>query len=147
MCICSLTNTQLFTSQDINWCTGVVDYCDVFISCLNSRSDGTHSLQRIHWWASDVMLNFSKSVLMKKQAHLYLECPGVSKISANFLFLDELFIWEINQSFHNHKKLQFFFFVMNVGTLYIVILIVINVTNIVKLMHLNRLFTGISIMA
>ncbi len=29
------------------------------ITCglLNSRSDGTHSLQRIHWWARDVMLN------------------------------------------------------------------------------------------
>ncbi len=37
------------------------------ISCLDSHSDGTHSLQRIHWWASDVMINFSKSVLMKKQ--------------------------------------------------------------------------------
>ncbi len=31
-----------------------VDYCDVFISCLDSHSDGTHSLQRIHWWANDV---------------------------------------------------------------------------------------------
>ncbi len=31
-----------------------VDYCDVFISCLDSHSDGTHSLQRIYWWASDV---------------------------------------------------------------------------------------------
>ncbi len=30
------------------------------ISCLNSHSDGTHSLQSIHWWASDVMLIFSK---------------------------------------------------------------------------------------
>ncbi len=37
-----------------------VDYCDVFISCLKSHSDGTHSLQRIHWWISDVMLNFNK---------------------------------------------------------------------------------------
>ncbi len=27
---------------------------DIFISCLDSHSDGTHSLQRIHWWASDV---------------------------------------------------------------------------------------------
>ncbi len=35
----------------------LVDYCDVFISCLDS--DGTHSLQMIHWWASNVMLNFS----------------------------------------------------------------------------------------
>ncbi len=33
-----------------------VGYCDVFISCLDSHSDGTHSLQRIHWWASDIKL-------------------------------------------------------------------------------------------
>ncbi len=39
-----------------------MDYCDVFISCLDSHSDGTHSLQRIH-----VMTRFTKSVLMKKQ--------------------------------------------------------------------------------
>ncbi len=58
----------------INWCLLLkwsdVDYllwccvtcvccCDVFISCLDSHSDGTHSLQRIHWWARDVMLHFS----------------------------------------------------------------------------------------
>ncbi len=29
---------------------------NVFISCLDSHSDGTHSLQRIHWWGSDAML-------------------------------------------------------------------------------------------
>ncbi len=34
-------------------CGLLVDYCDVFISCLDSHSDGTHSLQRIHWWTSD----------------------------------------------------------------------------------------------
>ncbi len=53
--------TQLFTSQDINgleWCGLLMDYCDVFISCLVSHSDGTHSLQRIHWWESDVILNW-----------------------------------------------------------------------------------------
>ncbi len=38
-----------------------VDYCNVFISCLDSHSDGTHSPQRSHWWASDAMLHFSKS--------------------------------------------------------------------------------------
>ncbi len=38
-----------------------VDYCDVFISCLDSHSDGTHSPQRIHCWDSDAMLHFSKS--------------------------------------------------------------------------------------
>ncbi len=47
----------------------IVDYCIVFISCSDSRSDGNHSLQRIHWWARDVMLNCTKSVLMKKQTH------------------------------------------------------------------------------
>ncbi len=46
----------------------IMYYCDVFISCLDSRSNGTHSLHRIHLWASDVMLNFSKSVPMKKQS-------------------------------------------------------------------------------
>ncbi len=30
-------------------CVLLVDYCDVFINCLDSHSDGTHSLQRIHW--------------------------------------------------------------------------------------------------
>ncbi len=57
----------------MDW-TGV-DYCDVFISCLDSHSDGTHSLQRIHWWASDVMLHFSKSVQIKKWTHLHLGWP------------------------------------------------------------------------
>ncbi len=46
----------------LEWCRLLVDYCDVFISCLDSHSDGTHSLQRIHWWASDGMLHFSKSL-------------------------------------------------------------------------------------
>ncbi len=29
-------------------CELLVEYCDVFIRCLDSLSDGTHSLQRIH---------------------------------------------------------------------------------------------------
>ncbi len=51
---------------ELESCGFLVDYCDVFISYLDSHFDGTHSLQRIHWWASDLMLNFSKSVLMEK---------------------------------------------------------------------------------
>ncbi len=39
----------------------LVDYCDVFISCLDSHSDGTHWLQRIHCWVSNAMPHFSKS--------------------------------------------------------------------------------------
>ncbi len=54
------------TSQDtltdgLEWCGLLVDYSDVFISCLDSHSDGTHSLQRIHWWVSDMMLHFQIS--------------------------------------------------------------------------------------
>ncbi len=45
----------------LEWCGLLVDYRDVFIRCLNSHSDGTHSLQRIHWRTTDVMLHFSKS--------------------------------------------------------------------------------------
>ncbi len=45
----------------LEWCGLLVDYCDVFISCLDSHSDGTHSLQSIHCWASGIMIHFSKS--------------------------------------------------------------------------------------
>ncbi len=85
--LCALMNAGFrFTRLDWNrvdylWC-----YCDAFISCLDSHSDGTHSLQRIHWWASDVMQIFSKSVLMKKQTHLHLGWYGMSTFSANFHF-------------------------------------------------------------
>ncbi len=50
-----LTSTQLFTS--LNWWTGVVLMTSVLLWWfyqLFGHSDGTHSLQRIHWWASDV---------------------------------------------------------------------------------------------
>ncbi len=36
-------------NDGLGWCV----LCDVFISSLDSHSDGTHSLQSIHWWASD----------------------------------------------------------------------------------------------
>ncbi len=69
-----------------NWC-----YCDVFISCLDSHSDGTHSLHRIHWWrVSDVMLHFSKSVPMKKQTHLNLGWPQGEYIFSRFSFNKQL---------------------------------------------------------
>ncbi len=40
-----ITNMQLFTLQDIylmDWYH--VEYCEVFISCLDSHPGGTHSL-------------------------------------------------------------------------------------------------------
>ncbi len=66
-----------------------VDYCDVFISCLDSHYDGTHSLQMIHWWTSDLMIHFSKSVLIKTQAHLHLrwpECEYFQNIWVNYSY-------------------------------------------------------------
>ncbi len=78
-----LTNTQLFNSQDVDWWT-------VFIS---SHTDGTHSLQRIHWWASDGMLNFSKSdeETNKKNILNGLRVKG----EVSFLF----FVFGVNYSF------------------------------------------------
>ncbi len=62
-----------------------VDYSDDFISCLDSHSDGTHSLQRIHW-ASYVMLHFFKSVSMKKQTRLHLGWPESEEIFRSNIF-------------------------------------------------------------
>ncbi len=82
-----LANTQLFALQDVYFtimerCGLLVDYCDVFISCLDSHSDGTHSLQRIRCWASDVILHFSKSAPIKKHtsSELYtlVDCASLS---------------------------------------------------------------------
>ncbi len=34
-------------------CRLLLDYCDAFISFLESHSESTHSLHMIHWCASD----------------------------------------------------------------------------------------------
>ncbi len=44
-----LSNMQLFASQDFNWWTGVVWSTVRFSSAVWTHSEGTHSLQRIHW--------------------------------------------------------------------------------------------------
>ncbi len=71
-----------------------VDYCDVLISCLDSRSDGTHSLQTIRLWASDVMLHFSKSVPMKKHTHLHVQPQGVLVFISGWTVSSSLTSWE-----------------------------------------------------
>ncbi len=83
-----LINTQLFSSEDITvdaW----IRLKFFFFSCLDSHSDGTHSLQRIQVM---LILNLSKSVLMKKQAHLHLGWPENEYILSKFsIFLGEQF--------------------------------------------------------
>ncbi len=61
-----------------------ITFSRVIISCLDSHSNGTHSLQSDPVVSSDVMLNFSKSVLM----HNILDGLRVS----TFSFLGELFL-------------------------------------------------------
>ncbi len=59
---------QKMLTDGLESCGILVDYSDVFITRLDFHSDGTHSLQSIHWWASDAMLNFAFYVSMKKNS-------------------------------------------------------------------------------
>ncbi len=43
----------------MDWSSCGLLWC--LFSCLDSHSDGTHSLLSIHWWGSDAVLHFSKS--------------------------------------------------------------------------------------
>ncbi len=82
----------LFTVCSFMDWSRVLDYCHVFISCLDSHSDGTHSLHVILWLASDPMLNFTKSVL-KQELKLICILDGlrVSLFFSTFSILGELF--------------------------------------------------------
>ncbi len=73
------TSFQIKRQYLMDW--SGVGYYDVFIIFLDSHSDGTHSLQSIHWWASDVMQHFSKSVLMEKQGNVILGGLGSIQLS------------------------------------------------------------------
>ncbi len=88
-------------TDGLEWCGLLVDYCDVFITCLNSYSDGTHSLQRIHWWASDSIQNFPKSVYTKKQTHLHLRWSKGKYVFSKVSF----FGWTTSLIFNNIIKL------------------------------------------
>ncbi len=72
----------MFEDFDVRRQQEIVEQDEVLLSIMdpyfgqkqrftNKHSDGTHSQQRIHWWARDLMLNFSKSAQMKKQTHLH----------------------------------------------------------------------------
>ncbi len=63
--ICSLQTRHFLIHKmliaGLKTCGLLVNYCKVSIGCLDSHSDGTHSLQRIHWWTNYVMLHLFKS--------------------------------------------------------------------------------------
>ncbi len=75
-----------------------VDYLWIivmFLLAVWTHFDGTHSLQRIHWWASDVMLNLSKSVLMQEKTNVHQWWPEgeyIFRKFAYFIFVVELFL-------------------------------------------------------
>ncbi len=81
------TNMQIFVSQDMNWWL-LVDYYNVFISCLDSHSDGTHSLTAedplVNSWCNATFLRWNKLIYI-------LDGLRVSTFSANFN-LGELFL-------------------------------------------------------
>ncbi len=61
----------------------LADYCDVFISCLVSHSDGTHSLQRIK------LLNLKQTQYNTIQIH-----EGEQIIKLTFLYVHYAFKWK-----------------------------------------------------
>ncbi len=67
-----------------------VDYCDVFISCLDSHSDGTHSLQSIHCWDTDAETHFFKPDEEINSSNL--GWPEGEDIFSKCSFLGELFL-------------------------------------------------------
>ncbi len=61
-----------------------VDYLCIivmFLSAVWTHSDGTHSLQTIHYWASDVTLHFSMSFSMKRLIYLLGEIFVMRKLN------------------------------------------------------------------
>ncbi len=91
-----LTNMQVFTSQDVNRLCGLrVDYCDVFISCLDSHSDGTHSLQRMHWCNATFL-----QICSDEETLIYtLDDLWVNKILAIFHFGWTIFFFKFSSYF------------------------------------------------
>ncbi len=58
-CIFSLQTPSILLHNTVidglEVCGLLEDHCIILLTCLKSHSDGTHSLQRIHWWVSDVI--------------------------------------------------------------------------------------------
>ncbi len=82
-----------------------VDYCDIFISCLVSHSDGTHSLQSIHCWDTDAMLHFSKEFLMNIQTHQHYIFSFGKAQKCYFGFLQKnIFIVYCSRSLSNYDN-------------------------------------------
>ncbi len=52
----------------------------MFLSAIRTHSDGNHSLQRIHWWASDVILMFDTSTFWKSWGWVHFQQILIDKL-------------------------------------------------------------------
>ncbi len=87
-----IQNIMMKTNKDVNWWTGVVWIVCGLWWCFYQLFELILTAP-IHCRASDVMLNFSKSVLMKKQTHLSRQ--PFNSIKQNVIF-KMLFILRIS---------------------------------------------------
>ncbi len=94
-----LTNMQLFTSQDFNWWTGAVWITCGLLWCFYHLFGLSFWRHPLTWWSSNVMLHFSKSVLMNKQTRVHLGWP-----EGEYTF-NKLKFW-VNYSFKNERFLR-----------------------------------------
>ncbi len=78
--------TRHYWWTGVLWVTCGLLWC--FYQLLDSHSDGTHSLWRIHWWTSDVMLHFLKFCSDEEIniLHLHFRSPEGEYIFRNFHF-------------------------------------------------------------
>ncbi len=101
-------------TDGLEWCGLLVDYCDVFISCLDSHSDGTHSLQSIHCWDSDAMLHFSKSDEETNSSKLWMAWWCAHVLFCFILFLLCPFFKVVNKYYWStfYKKIITYVFLL-----------------------------------
>ncbi len=90
----------------LEWCGLLWFYYFYLLLTVLIHSDGTHSLQWIHWWASDRMLHFSK---FDEETNSYiLDGLKMSNLSANFHFwVDYSFKDDLNIVFYLRKTAVF----------------------------------------
>ncbi len=87
-----LTNTHLFTLQDVNWWTGVLWIIVMFLSAVWTLIL-TAPIHRRGSMGEQVMQYYISQNLMKKQTHLHIGWPESEDILSKFSFLGELFLF------------------------------------------------------
>ncbi len=79
----NISNLSQTASQDINWWIVWITcvFLWYFYQLYGFSSDGTHSLQRSHWWAGDAIVQ-----IWSDEKKSTLGTPEVTEFSGNVLF-------------------------------------------------------------